>query len=226
MRNVSTIAHRGRGLRPTDGILGADGLIQTGHHPNGLALSASNRKKINEKRAWLGLTRNSRRKGSDFRPQRKRKRDKSNNSLNQLNQLKAANAKHKRTIAGLKSTGYEATYTQNDEVDVEDAGDYFGGKTKKYKQKSWYLGLQRKVVNVLFELILVIINYFTGKTTKLNRMNISSFTSNVRIISSLARAPKDSNNNPTIVHAQIELDFQAESIVAVSNFCIMHYTNW
>ena len=35
----------------------------------------------------------------------------------------------------------------------------------------------------------------------------------------------DSNQNNNVLHAQIELDSHADSIVAVSNFCIMHYIN-
>ena len=53
--------------------------------------------------------------------------------MNQLAQLKKANAKHKRTIAGLQ-TG--ATTTFSDDVDMEDASDAFGGKSKKVKTKN------------------------------------------------------------------------------------------
>ena len=132
-RRVSGVAQGGGGGNgPTNGIHNSDGSIHTGHHPNWLTMSPTDRKKVNDERARLGLGRNKKQSRS-YNRQDPKKGKYENNVSNQLTQLKAANAKHKRTIAGLKSSSSE-TETPPIEEDIEDAGNAFGGKTKKSKR--------------------------------------------------------------------------------------------
>ena len=59
-----------------------------------------------------------------------------------------------------------------------------------------------------------------------NKINISAFKSDKRRVCSTHSSAKDINHtHNTIVHAQTELDSHADSIVAGSNCCVMHYTN-
>ena len=59
-----------------------------------------------------------------------------------------------------------------------------------------------------------------------NKINISAFKSDHRRVCSTHSSAQNINNtNNTIVHAQTELDSHADSIVAGSNCCVMHYTN-
>ena len=118
-----------------------NGSINTGHHDNWLHLNAEDRKKVNDERSKLGL-------GSGFRGGRRgrgargRGRSRggrySNNTYpdadprarNQITQLKAANAAHKRTIAAFKTDNTPNATPMDIE---EDAGNAFGGKSKKKK---------------------------------------------------------------------------------------------
>ena len=52
---------------------------------------------------------------------------------NQVSQLQAANIEHKKTITSLKRAQGEPT--NDDDDDIEDAGNSFGGKSKKVKKK-------------------------------------------------------------------------------------------
>ena len=115
----------------SNSIYNSDGSINTGHHPNWLQLSVTDRKKVNDERSRLGLGKKN--KGG-------RKGSKGGNSTpasadpkveNQLNQLKKANAQHKRTIASLKKDANDENAA--DDGDIEDAGNSFGGKAKKKK---------------------------------------------------------------------------------------------
>ena len=130
-RSISGVSHSDDGGRNAGGsIYNADGSINTGHHPNwNKGMSDGDKKIVNDERARLGLGRNKktnpRSKARAGRPSAT-----SSNQMNQLAQLKKANAKHKRTIAGLQ-TG--ATTTVSEDVDMEDASDAFGGKSKKVK---------------------------------------------------------------------------------------------
>ena len=124
--------HNVSGVTESQGsIYNADGTINTGHHPNWKELSADDRKKVNDERARLGLGRNKNRGG---------RKNASNSSTakaisNQFKQLKEANAKHKRTIASLKKEDPEDESTNKDkDIEMDDAGNAFGGKTKKAKK--------------------------------------------------------------------------------------------
>ena len=124
-RNVSCVDHNG-----STSIYNADGSINTGHHPNWLQLSASDRKKVNDERSRLGLGKKNKGKG-----QKSGKGGAVTDPKveNQINQLKKANAKHKRTIASLKKDTNDDEENA-DAKDIEaDAGDSFGGKAKKSK---------------------------------------------------------------------------------------------
>ena len=124
-RNVSCVDHNG-----STSIYNADGSINTGHHPNWLQLSASDRKIVNDERSRLGLGKKNKGKG-----QKSGKGGAVTDPKveNQINQLKKANAKHKRTIASLKKDTNDDEENA-DAKDIEaDAGDSFGGKAKKSK---------------------------------------------------------------------------------------------
>jgi len=129
-RAISGVSHSDDGGRNAGGsIYNADGSINTGHHPSwNKGMSDGDKKLVNDERARLGLGRN--KKSKQSRARAGRPSATSSNQMNQLAQLKKANAKHKRTIAGLQ-TG--ATTTISEDVDMEDASDAFGGKSKKVK---------------------------------------------------------------------------------------------
>jgi len=100
-------------------IHNADGSINIGHHPNWTQLSPEDRRRVNDERARLG-------KGKS-----RRTKQGAPNLQNQLTQLKKANAKHKRTIAGLKTDPAVKTDSTHDKDIEQDAGDAFGGKKSK-----------------------------------------------------------------------------------------------
>ena len=112
-------------------IFNADGTINTGHHPNWLNLSPDDRKKVNDERSRLGLGKN-KNKNKNYN------KGSSSNAANTIKQLKAANEKHKRTIAGLKKETSDdgPSSPADDSMDIEgDAGDAFGGKAAKKAKK-------------------------------------------------------------------------------------------
>ena len=123
-RNISSV-----GGGNSNGIHNADGSINTGHHPNWQQLSVADRKTVNDERARLGLGRNKKQKGGKPATNRNPKAE------NQIKQLKQANALHKRTIASLKKDDDDTNQSTTDSPDIEgDAGDAFGGKSKKVKK--------------------------------------------------------------------------------------------
>ena len=61
---------------------------------------------------------------------------------------------------------------------------------------------------------------------KRNTIRISAFKSDKRrICSTYISSIVNHKQNNTIVHAQTELESHADSIVAGSNCCVIHYTN-
>jgi hypothetical protein len=139
-RNVSGIqsgggSGRGGGSRanfgpgPHHGIFNANNTVHTGHHPNWKLMSPDDKKLVNDERAKLGLGRN---KHTKY-PKHKSKADHVKSAHNQLMQLKAANTKHKRTIATLQ-TRVAADSPPSSDVEMGDAGSAFGGKSKKSKK--------------------------------------------------------------------------------------------
>ena len=112
-----------------DSIYNVDDSINTRHHANWNKLSKANCKKVNNELACLGL---GRKVAKVWKPCDKivaeNKRDE-HNLKNQLIQLKKANVQHKCTIASLKCK----LESQVQDVNMEDAGDAFGGKSKKKK---------------------------------------------------------------------------------------------
>ena len=93
-------------------------------------MDPEDKKKANDERARLGLGRNRKKQAYQGRGNSSRH---SANASNQLYQLKAANAKYKRTIASLNRTNSEGAPSDND-VEMSDAGNAFGGKSKKAKK--------------------------------------------------------------------------------------------
>ena len=109
----------------------ADGTINTGHHENWIDMGPENRKIVNDERAQL------RRSGRGSRHNRNKSAGRGGyvnipNTVNQITQLQKANAAYKLVIASLKRSSDEPS--SNDTVDIkDDAGNAFGGKSKKSK---------------------------------------------------------------------------------------------
>ena len=109
-------------------IYNADGTINTGHHADWMAMGAENRKKVNDERSRLGFGENKGKINSARNPRT------TANKKNQISQLQASNLAHKKTIASLKRANDEKTGDEDE--DIEDAGNSFGGKSKKSKSKN------------------------------------------------------------------------------------------
>ena len=91
-------------------------------------MNPEDQKKVNDERVRLGLDRNRN------KPTYKGKQNRNSaNTSNHLTQLKAANTNYKRTIDSLKSIYSEDT-PSDDDVEMFDAGNVFGGKAKKAKK--------------------------------------------------------------------------------------------
>ena len=95
--------------------------------------------------------------------------------MNQLAQLKKVNTKHKQIIVGLQ-TG--ATTTTSEDVNMEDAGDEFGGKSKKSKNK-WLKGLYILMLIIVLKVV-YFMHYIIGQTNINFICNISVFSSQKR----------------------------------------------
>ena len=141
-RNISVVGQgRGggggiqRGPGPHHGIFSADGSIHTGHYPNwssGMDIGDKLKGTAERQHLCLGRKHQSNARNNQKNPN-KGKFDpvlaEMANDQNQFIQLKAANEKCKCTIASLKSIGSEDT--PSNDVEMSDAGDAFGGKSKK-----------------------------------------------------------------------------------------------
>ena len=109
------------------GIFNSDWSIHTSQPPNQMpGMDPGDKKKVNDERARLGLGRNRKNPAQNGRVNVR-------HSANVINQLTVSNAKYKRTIAGLKSTGSEGSPTDI-YVEMSDAWDEFGGKAKKARK--------------------------------------------------------------------------------------------
>lgn len=111
-----------------DGIYNADGSINTGFIPHWRSLSKEDQDKVRAERKKLGITKGG--KGSGNKA----------TDVNRMKQLTAQNKKYKRTIKALKRkpSGDDATGTTAGASDSDsdtDAGDQFGGKHSKNKNK-------------------------------------------------------------------------------------------
>ena len=132
-RNVSAVGQVNGGGNKNDpgphhGIFNTDGPIHTVHHLNQqTGMDPADKKKVNDKRARLGLGRHN--KKLNFKPNQCRHNA---NNHNQLTQLNAANVKYKRIIDSLKSSGSDDVPSEQD-VEISDAGNSFGGKSKRAK---------------------------------------------------------------------------------------------
>ena len=89
-------------------------------------MSDTDKKIANDERERLGLERN--KKFSMTKPRAGSPSATSSNQTNQLSKLKETNANYKGTTSGLQTS---ATTTTSDDIDIEDAGDAFGGKSSK-----------------------------------------------------------------------------------------------
>ena len=94
------------------------------------------------------------------------------NKKNQISQLQASNIEHKKTIASLKRAQAQ---TSDEDSDIEDAGNSFGGKSKKAKEKK---GLFGRVGELLIALFKLTIFYKYSQLLTINKRRISVFSSN------------------------------------------------
>ena len=133
-RNVSAVGTTGNGGSSAD-IYNPDGSIITGHIPNWRSLSQADRDIVKAERKRLGT------KGKKNYNGNKNKSSFNTNDSNRMKQLSDHNKKLKRQIKALErkslnksdgSTVDDTTTSDNDEVD---AGDQFGGKASKKKQR-------------------------------------------------------------------------------------------
>ncbi len=123
-RNISGVGTQGN----SSDITNEDGSIKTGHIPNWRNLSESDRQKVRDERERLGIQR----KGNS--PGKKNKND-----ANRIKQLQSQNKKMKRQIKSLKRSNKRSEKDDGDNGDDSDgdtdAGDQFGGRAAKKKQK-------------------------------------------------------------------------------------------
>ena len=90
-------------------------------------MGAENRKKVNNELACLGLDKH---KGKSNKSNRGRA---TANKKNQISQLQASNITHNKTIASLKRNN--GIKSDEEDAEIKDAGNSFGGKSKKTKTK-------------------------------------------------------------------------------------------
>ena len=107
-------------------IHNADGSIKTGEIPDWTTLTYNDKKKVFAERKRLGI-----RYKSEGNEQGKKK---SGSDVNKMKQLEKQNKLYKRKIKALKRSNDDEEKDDQDEEKVEDAGDAFGGKTKKAKK--------------------------------------------------------------------------------------------
>ena len=107
-------------------IHNADGSIKTGEIPDWTTLTYNDKKKVFAERKRLGI-----RYKSEGNEQGKKK---SGSDVNKMKQLEKQNKLYKRKIKALKRSNDDEEKDDQNEEKVEDAGDAFGGKTKKAKK--------------------------------------------------------------------------------------------
>ena len=124
------------GKRSSNGsysIYNADGTINTGHHADWINMGAELRKKVNDERSRLGFGKG--KKKNSFISSSNHKTFAQNK--NQVSQLQAANLEHEKTIASLKRA--QGDGNDDDDNDIEDARNSFGGKSKKGEEEGMTL---------------------------------------------------------------------------------------
>lgn len=115
-----------------NGIYKADGSINTGHIPSWRSLSIQERKQVMAERKRLGIQ--YKRKGGAGRGTGNR--NKAAVDANRTKQLEQQNLIYKRKIKALRRIGQADGGTEVENVDIDDAGDQFGGKASKKKLKA------------------------------------------------------------------------------------------
>ena len=129
-RNVSGAKTTNTTERGDPSIYNPDGSIITGHIPNWRSLTNADRQIVHAERRRLGVIKN---KGGDDNSSKSAKQKEAARD-NRLKQLSDTNKRMKRQIKALKRS---STNGDNDNVSDSDAdaGDQFGGKAAKKKQK-------------------------------------------------------------------------------------------
>lgn len=129
-RNVSAATTSNTQQSGNPAIYNADGTVITGHIPDWRNLSKADRQIVFAERKRIGVGKN--KNGDDSKKSAKQK-DAAN--ANRLKQLSDTNKRMKRQIKALKRS---STSNGDDNADSDsdiDAGDQFGGKAAKKKQK-------------------------------------------------------------------------------------------
>ena len=127
-RNVSGATTTNTTTRGDSSIYNADGTIITGHIPNWRSLSQADRHIVHAERKRLGVFKN--KNGDDRKPAKQ----KGAVNANRLKQLSDTNKRMKRQIKAMKKSSTNGDNDANSDSDT-DAGDQFGGKAAKKKQK-------------------------------------------------------------------------------------------
>ena len=120
-RNVSSLTVGGGG---NEGIYNPDGSIKTGHISNWKSLSQEDRSKVIEERKRLGA--NKKKSGG---------KEKGKESSNTIKQLRQQNQKQRRKIKALTRKNPDDDDDSDTAEEGNDAGDQFGGKNSKKKNK-------------------------------------------------------------------------------------------
>ena len=115
-------------------IFNVNNSVNNGHHAYWLQMGQDNRKIVNNERTRLGYGR-VKSKNKTPHTHRNSSRDDPANVRNTIAQLRASVQKHGKVIASLKR-GKDVNQAKPDDADIEDAGNSFGGKAKKSKNKS------------------------------------------------------------------------------------------
>ena len=102
---------------------------------------------------------------------------------NTIIHVQEANTHYKRWIESLKRT---TTSEKKDNADMEDAGNNFGGKSKRKKGSiTWLLGLFECVIELIIKLITKLNNIQSETITHYNRSVCTLKSDNRREISSV-----------------------------------------
>ena len=136
--------------------------------------------------------------------------------------MQASNLAHKNTIASLKRSN--GVKPNEEDADIKDAGNSFSGKYRKTRTKFWIFG-QLEVSIIITYYSILFYYYFKSRPVIFDKNNVSEFISNNRRNISSSTVHNKNSANSRIMYRRTELDSHADSIVAGSNCCIMHYTN-
>ena len=132
-RNISSASTSDPSKTGDPAIYNEDGTINTGHIPSWRTLTPADRALVHAERKRLGLSKNKTSAGNASNNSAKNQRSA---ATNRAKQLADTNKKLKRQIKAMKRSSTQTGGGDDDpDSDNTDAGDQFGGKAAKKKQK-------------------------------------------------------------------------------------------